>query len=271
MRNLPDYLNLQTAAAFVLGVFLHWLWNKYLWPYRHKVYTWIFTKRNYDRLGDICKTDKELSRNGYSLGYSYRYKAPLWVSYIISRASKNIDWERNGDYEEDLDLPEAHRLQPSDFTNTGYDKGHMAPSSAIDFSAKTNRETFLMSNITLQHPQLNRQVWRALENQVQDWVQERGRVFVVTGPLYGERLSRINGIPIPRTFYKVIYSPKHVRGIAFLFPNKAIKSSKLWDHVLAVSELEELCGYDFFHKFSKRKKRLAKELDLNWWKEPFEE
>lgn len=271
MKNLPEFINLYTILAFLSGIFLHWLWSKYLWPYRHKVYTWVFTKRNYDRLGDITKTDKELNRNGYSLGYSYRYKAPLWVSYIISRASKNIDWERDGDFEEDLSIPEAHRVKPSDFTNSGYDKGHMAPSSAIDFSKKTNRETFLMSNIALQHPQLNRQAWRALENKVQDWVQERGRMFVVTGPLYGDRLSRVNGIPIPRTFYKVIYSPKHIRGIAFLFPNKATKASKLWDHVLAVSELEELCGYNFFHKFSNRKQRLAKELDLDWWKEDFED
>ena len=253
-----------TLIAFAIGFILHYLFAK-IWPYRHQIYAWIFKTRNYDKIGKVCETDIELDRKGYSLGYSFEHKAPLWVSYIISRASKNIDWDRTENFESDPEIPAAHRLYPEDFSRTGYDKGHLAPSSAIDFSKKSNAETFLMSNVALQHPQLNRQAWRALENKVQDWVQERGRLFVVTGPLYIGRKKLVNKIPLPSHFYKVAFSPKYLRGVAFLFPNKAIKSNEIWSYAVSVKELEELSGYSFFQRFSKRKERFAEELDIEWW------
>lgn len=260
----------EMILPFLAGMLVFWLWDRFLWPYRHQVYAWVFQTRRDDRIGDVVATDLELNRKGYALGYSYKRKAPLWVSYIISRASKNIDWDRTEHFEADLDIPTAYRVDPSDYTRSGYDKGHLAPSSAIDFSKRSNQETFLMSNVVPQHPQLNRQAWRSLENQVQNWVQERGRLMVVTGPLFAPRNKRVNELTIPNSFYKIVYSPKHMRAIGFLFPNEPVKASSLWDHVFSVSELEEMTGYTFLNKLSSRKQRLAKQLDLNWWQMEWE-
>jgi len=95
------------------------------------------------------------------------------------------------------------RVQPGDFRNTGYDKGHLAPNAAIDFSRHSNNETFLMSNIVLQNPKLNRQAWGSLEGVIRGWTQTKGKLAITTGPLYDDKPEYINDIPVPKSFYKI--------------------------------------------------------------------
>ena len=192
--------------------------------------------------------------------------AVLWASYIISKGSVGIDMERSNNFDPDPDIPEKYRVHPDDFRNTGYDKGHMAPSAAIDFSRRSNDQTFLMSNITLQEPKLNRQAWGRLEAIIRKWTTSIGKILIITGPIYGESPELINGIPRPESFYKIIYSFEHERCIGFIMPNEAIKASLVWDYVMSVQEVEEKTGYQFFNKLSKRKQKIKAELDAEWWK-----
>ena len=55
-----------------------------------------------------------------------------------------------------------------DYTNSGYDRGHMAPNYGIALShgVKAQMKTFLMSNITPQQTALNTGIWRELEMNV---------------------------------------------------------------------------------------------------------
>lgn len=261
--------------AFVFGMMVqHYIYTK-IWPYRHKIYAWIFHLRRNEYTGAPCETDLQLDRKGYSIGYSFDKRAALWASYVLSRASTRIDKDRAGGFDPDEDIPAAHRVHPNDFTNTGYDKGHLAPSSAIDFSRESNDETFLMSNVVLQHPRLNRQAWRSLEGKIQDWVSKIGKVYIVTGPLYNdlfgvsnEQLNkRVNDISVPTAFYKVIYSEKEDKCIAFLMPNDAVKSADLWSYALSIESLEHKTGYTFFTSLGRRKQRHKKQFNLSWWEQ----
>ena len=117
--------------AFIAGAASEYALLKYVWPNRHHIYTWIYTLRNHRKPGEPCETDLEIDRQGYSLGYSNKHKAALWVSYVISKGSVGIDFGRHGSFYPDQDIPENYRVQPEDHVNTGYDKGHLAPSAAI--------------------------------------------------------------------------------------------------------------------------------------------
>jgi len=75
------------VGSAIAGAGAHYVFSAYLWPNRHQTYTWIFALRNHRKLGEPCKTDKALDRDGYSIGYSYQYKAALWSAYIISKHS----------------------------------------------------------------------------------------------------------------------------------------------------------------------------------------
>lgn len=254
------------GGAAIAGAATQYVISTYLWPNRHQVYTWVFALRNHRKLGEPCKTDKVLDRDGYSLGYSYKHKSALWVSYVISKGSIGIDVDREDCFYADPEIPEKYRVQPEDYTNTGYDRGHQAPSAAIDFSRASNMETFAMSNILLQHPKLNRQAWGSLEKTIRGWTHTKGKLLVTTGPLFDEKPELINDIPLPKSFYKLVYSFAHKRCIGFILPNENIKASQLWDHAMSVQSVENETGYKFFKKLGGKGRKIKAELDISWWK-----
>ena len=69
---------------------------------------------------------------------------------------------------------------PSQYVNSGFDKGHMAPAGDSS-DAKEMDESFFMTNMTPQSPQLNRGEWRRLEMKVRElFTAAQGDVFVIT-------------------------------------------------------------------------------------------
>jgi endonuclease G len=254
------------VVGFIAGAIVQYIFLIYLWPNRHKTYNWIYKFYNHKKLGEPCQTDLVLDRDGYSLGYSFDRKCAAWVSYVMSKGSIGIDVERDDCFYADTDVPEPYRVQPNDFKNTGYDKGHLAPSAAIDFSRKSNEQTFAMSNIALQHPKLNRQAWGSLENTIRNWTKSKGKLMVISGPIYTDKPDTIKDIPIPTAFYKIIYSFKYNRCIGFIIPNENIRASKLWDYVMSVDYIEKETAQKFFNKVSVKKQIIKGELDVAWWK-----
>jgi len=262
-------MNCYTIAILsaIAGATAEYFLAHYLLPNRSRVYTWIFAFRDHKKLGEPGQTDLVLNREGYSLGYNFERKSALWVSYIISKNSIGVNVERGDKFYADLEIPEAYRVKPDDYRNTGYDKGHLAPNSAIDFSRKSNDQTFAMSNIVPQEPKLNRQAWKSLEGQVEHWARSLGKLYVVTGPIYTKRPEKINGLFIPKSFYKVVYSFQHHRCLGFILPNKEVSASELWKYAMSVAEVEKETGYQFLSKLSDREeKRIKSQLDLEWWK-----
>lgn len=254
--------------AFAAGIAVEYGFLTYVWPNRHQSYSWVFALRNHAKPGQPVDTDQVLKRKGYALGYSYDRKAALWVSYILTTGSVSVNVERYSSFFPDRDIPEQYRAEPDDFVNTGYDKGHQAPSASIDFSEAANRETFALSNVTLQAQKLNRQAWSKLEGLERDWTETKGKIYVVTGPIYDDNPKVVNGIPVPDRYYKVIYAYEADKAIGFIFPNRDVENANLWRYSMPVSDVEEKTGYTFFSNFSEAKQRALKDTkDLDWWQE----
>jgi endonuclease G, mitochondrial len=92
---------------------------------------------------------------------------------------------------------------PSQYANTGYDRGHMAPAGDAA-NAKEMHETFLMTNMTPQVPSLNRESWRALEERVRKIFSEtKSDMYVITIAVYADN-KVMNGIPVPTAYWKVV-------------------------------------------------------------------
>lgn len=257
-----------TAIVSALaGGLIHYIFSSHIWPNRHRTYSWWFTLRNHRRYGEPCSTDLVLEREGYALGFSFKFKSALWVSYILNKNSIGVDVERGEDYFADPEVPEKYRVEPDDYANTGFDKGHLAPSASIDFSRRSNDETFAMSNVVLQDPVLNRRAWGKLERLVRKWTFTKGKLAVVTGPVYGKRNKRAKGYAIPRYLYKVVYCFRYQQGIAFLLPNEPVQNDELWEHALSIKDLEKELGYKFFQTFGSKSKERKKKFDLAFWRD----
>jgi endonuclease G len=255
------------VASALLGAALQYVWMRHIWPNRHATYTWVFALRNHRALGKPCKADLILDRKGYSLGYSFERRAALWVSYIITRRSISVDVQRGERFYPDPDIPERYRVHPDDYKGSGFDRGHLAPSAAIDFSRKANDETFAMSNIALQHPKLNRQAWGRLEGLLRAWTTTLGKLAVVSGPIYDPKPPLIKGIHVPSGFYTVVYAYKSAACIGFILPNEEVKADALWGHAMTVQDVEAKTKLKFFDKLGRRFNASKRVLDVEFWQQ----
>ena len=200
----------------------------------------------------FTSSDEIVRHEGYTLRFRDQYKVADWVAYPLLPEEINGDTEREGsNFKPDPDVPTGSAL-PTDYTRSGYDRGHLAPAGDFKFSRRMMQETFFMSNMTPQVPQFNRGIWKELESLVRSWGLRDNGLYVITGPVLKPGLptiGRTNEISVPEKFYKVILycNDPEVRMIGFLLDN-APSDSSLRQFVVPVDQIEKLTGIDFFPK-----------------------
>jgi len=80
-----------------------------------------------------------------------------------------------------LDSP---KLGTTDFSNTGHDRGHIAPRQAFSWHVCGTYQTFSMANMSPQRAFLNQDIWMFLEKQVLTWGVDGGPIYVVSGTTF---------------------------------------------------------------------------------------
>ena len=162
--------------------------------------------------------DQILFNRYYITGYSYYFRQPKWVLEIVNPPTIKIEdegVERSDNFRPDYRIPQMFRADLVDFNGSGYDRGHLVPSADQAGMQVQNSETFLLTNMSPQKPDLNRVVWRRLENAVRV-LNEKADVletYVVTGPVFdfdkpvtviGTNDTNDVTIPVPHAYFKSI-------------------------------------------------------------------
>ena len=191
-------------------------------------------------------------------------------------------------FHEEKMLPEYHRSRNSYYKHSGFDRGHLIPSS--DFAGNQNamKSTFNLCNISPQNPTFNRKVWGRLEALIRNFAREefegKGRsTYVCTGPLWlpasVENKSEMNKKPlyryshlaigqppslvqVPTHFFKVVAvmdenekegSKSIAKVAAFVLPNDdftdRLKKVDLQSYLVRLSDLEAVSGMSFFPNY----------------------
>ena len=197
------------------------------------------------------RPDIRLKRTGYTASYNKDYKTPNWVGWELTRKETTGQEERKNRFLPDPDVP-APRAEHDDYTNSGYDRGHMAPAAAMKWSPKAMEESFYLSNICPQDQKLNRDDWSDLEESCRGWAKKYGTVYITCGPIYDRKRPRRigkNKVAVPDRFFKVvlIYNRKNPIAMGFVFDNKA-HHQPLRHYMVSVDDVEAITGYDFFAK-----------------------
>lgn len=154
-----------------------------------------------------------------------------------------------------IDLP---RPTNTDFEKSGFDKGHGVRSEERTTTNEANRQTFVMSNVFPQRPELNRGPWLDCERWVEKMCKDSTYEFwIAIGPVYEEGkpteyLNKKNQtFPIPQWVFKIMVIKKpgqeKLEKIAVLMPNiNGIRKLDWKSYIVPVSKVEELTGYKFF-------------------------
>lgn len=202
-----------------------------------------------------CDTDSTqfLVRDGYIALYSLTTHCPVYVSWKLTPERVDGDEPRCKSFFPDMEIDEADRVVKSDYSGSGWSRGHMCPAADNKDSRTRMEESCLMTNICPQDMGLNNGRWNDLENKCRNWARKGDTVYIVCGPLYYTPQYRWIGnnisIAIPDAFYKVIYriTPAQKQSMfAYIFPNTDV-TDKLDQFQTTVDHVETLTHIDFFH------------------------
>lgn len=187
---------------------------------------------------------------GYTVSYNPQWLVPNWVAYELTSSETNGVQERSNHFKPDP-LVKGDPVVTSDYSKSGYDRGHMAPAADMKWSEQAMRESFYMTNICPQLHNLNAGDWKDLEELARDWAQKYGSIYIACGPIVDanyQTIRKTHSIAVPSAFYKVFLrqTRKEWVSIGFIMPNK-VGNRPLMTYMSTVDEVEEQTGIDFFY------------------------
>lgn len=168
------------------------------------------------------ETTQNLCFTTFTTLFSGKTRTPLWSAEYLDQSiiagSESI--KRVDAFHMEGQLPKSWQSKNSDYVRSGFDKGHLAPSGDMP-TMDSQHESFSLSNMAPQQPELNRGPWAHLEESVRSQAQ-LNPVYVVTGVLFeGQKIGFLKGrVAIPSLFYKLVYEPNHQRASVFSAANR---------------------------------------------------
>ena len=205
----------------------------------------------------------------YSVSYCNQNKSSEWSIYSLD--SGKIDnlgkYPRTSNFRKDTN---GKGSSIENFRYSGFDRGHLVPAADMSFNEVAINESFFMTNISPQRPAFNRGGWKRLEIEIRkrtkDWVNNKGKVVIITGQCGGYETIGEDKITVPEFFYKIFVDIKKNRSISFLVPNKKVEKN-LKSYVVPIGLIESLTGVDFFYRLDDDTEYILENLEtgkINW-------
>lgn len=192
---------------------------------------------------------------------------PNWVAWHL-----DTSWlgsaNRQNDFRPDPSLPDGwYQVMDSDYSGSGFDRGHHAPSGDRTNTVTDNSATFFMTNMMPQAANNNQGPWANLEVYARTLVGQGNEVYIIAGST-GEGGTGLNGfkttiaggkVTVPSQTWKImVVLPagsddldrinKTTRIISVIMPNsQSIGIGTPWQNFrTSVKKIENLTGYTFF-------------------------
>ena len=228
----------------------------------------------------------------YVLCYDVDRKVALWASYRLEAADV-VEAQRVNAFRTDPRLPIDQNPTCDDYAGSGFDRGHMVPRSDMNRSLVAMVNTFFLTNMTPQHPNVNQGTWARLEDWVRAWAQHFGAVHVISGSVFDDddnevpddvgdaQLSQDSaGAAVPSHYYKVILREQpggQFEAITLLIPNLAqgvpgrtasdpTKDQYLRQRIRALGEIRRRTGLDLLPAFpALQKQALEQAVASDLW------
>lgn len=143
----------------------------------------------------------------YSIEYDTTLKIPRRVTWSLCQSDLGtIKRVSKMKFYPDADIPEGTAM-PSDYTRTGYDRGHMCPAADRSTSRRAMMATFSMANITPQAPALNRGAWKRIEDATRRYARGGHPVTIMADAVFWQadtlRIGQTR-VAVPHAFVKTV-------------------------------------------------------------------
>jgi len=180
----------------------------------------------------VVPNTKVLCNSFFAIVYDDDRNANIFSTEIAQERLKKTP--RTDDFRADKRI--ADSPTPADYTNSGYDRGHMVPAANADDSNEMS-DTFFMTNMTPQLPSVNRVAWKNLEERIRSVPFK----WVVTGAHYSASPKVIgkNKVPVPDFLYKVAFFESG--NVAVYIVDNLVPKSQV--STMKLEELEAKIGY----------------------------
>lgn len=191
-----------------------------------------------------------LTNTTFLVAYDEKRENPAWAAYRISGMRKYGPLPRPARFA--TDTRTKARVTHSNYTRTGFDRGHMVPNLAIAsrFGVEAQAETFLMSNIVPQKPALNQGPWRLLEETLSETTAARCTdIWVIVGPIYEGPVKKLpSGSVVPSAFFMLIAdeTAQGPRFQAFIMPQATKRGANFREFRTSVQEVQAKTGLNFY-------------------------
>jgi DNA/RNA endonuclease G (NUC1) len=147
---------------------------------------------------------------GLNLNYDPVAGRTRSVSYRVDTATVSEAAVTERTFTRDLSI-EGAQSKDSVYTNSGYERGHLAQREAFKGQAETEQAADHFTNVVPMTPELNRGAgspWRAAETDTIKWAKQYGSVQVQVEPIYDSNPPRLtDGTPIPKAIRRTVTAP----------------------------------------------------------------
>ena len=209
----------------------------------------------------LSNNTQALCMDGFAVMYSGVSRTPLWSAEYLDRKrlqqAKQID--REDSFHEESRLPKSMRAKLSDYSGSGYDRGHLAPNGNMA-NRSQQYDSFSLANIAPQSPRNNRYIWRNIESATRYLTQQYGEVYTITGVAFTNKKTKqlADRLLVPSHFFKAVYIPASNQAGVYYAPND--ESERI--EVISLDQLTAKIGIDVLPVLDAQTKSRAFALPL---------
>jgi endonuclease G len=184
------------------------------------------------------QVEKVINMGIYKSYYSFSIKNPLYVTYKLYKGGGDCDRQEEGFNFRLCD--EKKTAKNSDYTHSGYERGHLANAEDFASDCTLEKKTFCYFNCVPQTWELNHGEWLDYERKIREMSQTR-RLFIVAGSVFKKKpIKPGSKVLVPEACYKIVIDEETGKQLlCMIFPND--KSKNGWE--IPLSKLKAMLSY----------------------------
>lgn len=206
---------------------------------------------------------------GYVSSYNHKTLVPNWVAYCLTDEDVEGTFSQSCSFSRDPQV-KGRQASREDYSNSGYDKGHMAPRADMKWSQEACYQSYFFTNICPQVHSMNAGCWSKLEQQARRVATHYGTEYIVCGPIFDSLPAKSIGdahVCVPTRFFKALLVPDGdgYHAIAFIMSNSSKKQNPRTS-AMTVDRLEKIIHRDLFPTLDdKWEKQVEAAYDWGRW------